>query len=64
MTPTELKEACELIAYLAGANSDHIRVALAGNPTVCDRLIERARTFIFKYQDLGPPVPWGMDGPI
>jgi regulator of protease activity HflC (stomatin/prohibitin superfamily) len=34
----------ELVGYIAGTNTDHVRVALAGNPTVCDHIIERARS--------------------
>jgi hypothetical protein len=33
----------DLVGCLAGRNNDQIRVMLAGNPDVCDRLIERAR---------------------
>jgi len=36
-------ELSDLVGYLAGRNNDHIRVMLAGNPDVCDRLIDRAR---------------------
>jgi hypothetical protein len=28
----------KLVAYLAGTNTDHVRVALAGNPKVCDAI--------------------------
>ena len=31
-----------LAAYLCGKNTDHIRVALAGNPTVVDAVVARA----------------------
>ena len=31
-----------LVAYLCGKNTDHIRVALAGNPTVVDAVVARA----------------------
>jgi hypothetical protein len=31
-----------LVAYLCGQNTDHIRVALAGNPTVVDAVVARA----------------------
>jgi hypothetical protein len=27
-----------LVAYLAGTNTDHVQVALAGNPTACDAI--------------------------
>ena len=33
----------ELVAYIAGTNTDHISVALVGNPNVCERIINRAR---------------------
>ena len=39
-----VEELSDLVGYLAGRNNDHIRVMLAGNPDVCDRLIDRART--------------------
>jgi len=28
----------KLVAYLAGTNTDHVQVALAGNPIVCDAI--------------------------
>ena len=31
-----------LVAYLCGRNTDHIQVALAGNPIVVDTLVKRA----------------------
>ena len=31
-----------LVAYLCGRNTDHIQVALAGNPIVVDALVKRA----------------------
>ena len=35
-------EWAELVAYLCGRNTDHIQVALAGNPIVVDALVKRA----------------------
>jgi predicted GTPase len=32
-----------LVAYLAGENEDHVRVALAGNPNVVAEIMDRAR---------------------
>lgn len=49
MTQTEdalkakLAKAARFVAYIAGENTDHVRVALAGNPTVCDDVIKDAR---------------------
>jgi hypothetical protein len=33
----------KLVAYLAGTNTDHVQVALAGNPIVCDAIYAEAR---------------------
>lgn len=32
-----------LVAYLAGTNGDHVRCALAGNPSVIEEIYRRAR---------------------
>jgi len=35
-----------LVSYLAGTNTDHVRVAVAGNPTVCDAIVAEARAVL------------------
>ncbi len=35
----EIEKLRRLVSYLAGTNTDHVRVALAGNPTVCDAIV-------------------------
>ena len=39
----EIEKLRRLVSYLAGTNTDHVRVALAGNPTVCDAIVAEAR---------------------
>jgi hypothetical protein len=36
----------KLVAYLAGTNTDHVQVALAGNPIVCDAIHAEARAVL------------------
>lgn len=40
---TEIEKLRRLVSYLAGTNTDHVRVALAGNPIVCDAIVAEAR---------------------
>ena len=39
----EIEKLRRLVSYLAGTNTDHVRVALAGNPIVCDAIVAEAR---------------------
>jgi hypothetical protein len=32
----------KLVSYLAGTNTDHVQVALAGNPIICDAIYVEA----------------------
>jgi hypothetical protein len=41
----------ELVAYLCGRNTDHIQVALAGNPIVVDALVKRAEAALEGKKD-------------
>jgi len=40
----------KLAAYLAGTNTDHVQVALAGNPIVCDAIYAEARAALGETQ--------------
>jgi hypothetical protein len=40
----------KLVAYLAGTNTDHVQVALAGNPIVCDAIHAEARALLGETQ--------------
>ena len=40
-----------LVAYLCGRNTDHIQVALAGNPIVVDALVKRAEAALEGKKD-------------
>jgi phage-related minor tail protein len=40
----------KLVAYLAGTNTDHVQVALAGNPIVCDAIHAEARAALGETQ--------------
>jgi hypothetical protein len=40
----------KLAAYLAGTNTDHVQVALAGNPIVCDAIQAEARAALGETQ--------------
>jgi hypothetical protein len=40
----------KLVAYLAGTNTDHVRVACAGNPIVCDAIHAEARAALGETQ--------------
>ena len=40
-----------LVAYLCGRNTDHIQVALAGNPIVVDALVKRAEAALEGEKD-------------
>ena len=44
-------EWAELVAYLCGRNTDHIQVALAGNPIVVDALVKRAEAALEGEKD-------------
>ena len=39
----EIEKLRRLVSYLAGTNTDHVRVALAGNPIICDAIVAEAR---------------------
>lgn len=40
-----------IVAYLAGMNTDHIRVALVGNPIAADAIVARARAALEGKKD-------------
>ena len=40
----------ELVAYLAGTNTDHVQVALAGNPIACDAIHAEACALLGETQ--------------
>ncbi len=46
----EIEKLRRLVSYLAGTNTDHVRVALAGNPTVCDAIVAEARAALGEKQ--------------
>lgn len=46
-----------LVAYLCGRNTDHIQVALAGNPIVVDTLVKRAEAALEGKEDEAAPGP-------
>jgi hypothetical protein len=37
-----IEELKTLVSYLAGTNTDHVRVILAGNPIVCSEITAKA----------------------
>jgi len=53
MTPTNedlLREAMGVLEYLAGENTDDVRVALAGNPTRTTAVFDAARATLAKLR--------------
>ena len=40
----------KLVSYLAGTNTDHVQVALAGNPIVCDAIHAEACALLGETQ--------------
>lgn len=54
MTPTDedlLREAMGVLEYLAGENTDDVRVALAGNPTRTTAVFDAARATLAKLRE-------------